>query len=129
MSSTPHDSLTTESGRGRGAAKVALAAGGLLAAFGAASCCALPIALSILGISAVSLTGVGLLAAPVQRELFIGAIVLVAAAGIVMWRQRAVRSCTPGTACTRPTLDWITRIAMAKAVILLALAWWIAPPL
>ena len=40
--------------KGRDTAKTVRAAGGLLAAFGVASCCALPIALSLLGISAIT---------------------------------------------------------------------------
>ena len=114
---------------GLDAAKTTLAAGGLLAAFGVASCCALPIVLSVLGISAASLTGVGFLAAQYQRELFLLAIFFVGAAGFVMWRQRRARTCARGGSCSRPVVDWIAGIATVKAVALLALAWWIDPPL
>jgi mercuric ion transport protein len=58
----------THPGNGSDTVKVVLAAGGLLAAFGVASCCALPVALSLLGISAVSLVGIGYLAAQYQQE-------------------------------------------------------------
>src|SRR5712672_1091456 len=108
---------------GGDAAKTLFAAGGLLAAFGVASCCALPVALSILGISAASLLGIGYLAAEYQRELFFGAVILMAAAGVVMWRQR--RTLT----CARPWLDWAAGIALVLAVGLLALTFWIEPPL
>lgn len=110
------------------AAKTVLAAGGLLAAFGVASCCALPIVLSLVGGSAASLIGIGYLAAQYQKELFYGAVALLGAAAFIMWRQRRVRLCTPGAACARPTLDWGSKIALMLALSLLALTFWIDPP-
>ena len=114
---------------GRDAAKTVLAAGGLLAAFGVASCCALPIALSLLGISAASLVGIGYLAAQYQQELFYGAVVCLGAAVFVMWRQRRARLCDPAAACARPAIDWGSKIAMVLAVGLLALTFWVEPPI
>jgi len=114
---------------GRDTAKTVLAAGGLLAAFGVASCCALPIALSLLGISAASLVGVGYLAAQYQQELFFGAVICLGAAAFVMWRQRQARLCAPGAACSRPTVDWGSKIALVLAVGLLVLTFWIEPPI
>ena len=108
-------------------AKTVLAAGGLLAAFGVASCCALPVALSLLGISAASLVGIGYLAAQHQRELLYGAVICLAAAGFIMWRQRQARP--PGAACTRPVMDWGSKIAVLLAIGLLALTFWIEPPI
>lgn len=115
--------------KARDTAKTVLAAGGLLAAFGVASCCALPIALSLLGISAASLVGVGYLAAQYQQELLYGAVVCLGTAAFIMWRQRRARLCAPGTACARPTLDWSSKIALVLAVGLLALTFWIEPPI
>src|SRR4051812_22723736 len=103
------------------AAKTVLAAGSLLAGFGVASCCALPIALSLLGISAASLVGVGYLAAQYQHELFYVAVICLGAAGVVMWRQRRSRQCVPGAACRSPALDWAGKIALLLAVGLLGL--------
>jgi mercuric ion transport protein len=114
---------------GRDTAKTVLAAGGLLAAFGVASCCALPVALSLLGISAASLVGVGYLAAQYQRELFFGAVICLGAAAFIMWRQRRARLCAPGAACSRPTVDWGSKIALVLAFGLLALTFWIEPPI
>jgi len=74
------DSLLASSERGHDAVKTALAAGGLVAAFGVASCCALPVALSLLGISAASLVGIGYLAAQYQQELFYAAVICLGAA-------------------------------------------------
>jgi mercuric ion transport protein len=107
---------------GRDLAKTAFAAGGLLAAFGVASCCALPVALSMLGISAASLVGIGFLAAQYQPELFYGAVALLLGAVIVIWRQRR------GTACARPAPDWGSKLAIVLAVGLLVLTFWIEPP-
>lgn len=115
--------------KGSDTAKTVLAAGGLLAAFGVASCCALPIALSLLGISTASLVGVRYLAAQYQQELFHGAVICVGAAAFIMWRQRQALLCPPGTACARPALDWSSKIALVLAVGLLALTFWIEPPI
>ena len=111
------------------AAKTVLAAGGLLAAFGVASCCALPVALSLLGISAASLLGIGTLAAQYQQELFYAAVICLGAGIVIMWRQRRARLSVPGAACARPTLDWGSKIALVLAVGLLALTFWIEPPI
>src|SRR5882724_2563703 len=73
-------------------AKTVLAAGCLLAAFGVASCCALPVALSMLGIGAASLVGIGYLAAPYQRELLLAAILCLAAVAFLSWRQWRARA-------------------------------------
>ena len=122
-------SALTPPGAAHDTAKTVLAAGGLLAAFGVASCCALPLALSLLGISAASLVGVGYLAAQYQHELFYGSVICLAVAAVIMWRQRRARSCVPGAACARPTLDWGSKIAFALAFGFLALTFWIEPPL
>ncbi|MDP1841187.1 MAG: mercuric reductase [Reyranella sp.] len=111
------------------AAKTVLSASGLIAAFGVASCCALPVALSLLGIGAASLVGVGYLAAQYQQELFYAAAVCLGASALIMVRQRRVRSCAPGAACANPILDWGTRIALVLAIGLLVLTFWIEPPI
>lgn len=123
------NSTLRSSEKGRDTAKTMLAAGGLLAAFGVASCCAIPIALSLLGISAAFLVGVGYLAAQYQQELFYGAVICLGAAVFIMWRQRQARLCAPGATCSRPTLDWTSKIALVFAVGLLALTFWIEPPI
>src|SRR5262249_31257623 len=112
----------------RDTAKTIFAAGGLLAAFGVASCCALPVAFSMLGISAASLVGLGLLSAQYQQELFYGAVALLIGAAFVMWRQRRAIACNPGTSCMRPALDWGSKLAIVLAIGFLALTFWIEPP-
>jgi mercuric ion transport protein len=121
------DSQSAE--RPRDAAKMLFAAGGLVAAFGVASCCALPVALSLLGVSAASLLGIGMLAALYQQELFVGAVILLGGAALIMWRQRRAVACQPGSACARPMVDWASKLALALAVGLLALTFWIEPPI
>ena len=123
------ESLPAPSEKSRDAAKTVFAAGGLLAAFGVASCCALPIALSLLGISAASLVGVGYLAAQYQQELFYAAVICLGVSGLIMVRQQKARSCAPGAACANPILGWGIRIALVFAVGLLALTFWIEPPI
>lgn len=123
------ESLLSLPEKGRDAVKTLLAAGGLLAAFGVASCCALPVALSLLGISAASLVGIGYLAAQYQQELFYAAAICLGASAFIMARQRRARSCAPGTACARPMLDWGSKIALVLAVGLLVLTFWIEPPI
>jgi mercuric ion transport protein len=112
-------------------AKMLLAAGGLVAAFGVASCCALPIALSLVGIGAAStsLFVIGSVAAPYQQVLFYAAVLFLGTASVVLWRQRRARACSPGTACARPAFDMASIAAMILAVGLLALTFWIEPPL
>lgn len=110
-------------------AKTALVASGLLAAFGVASCCALPIALSMIGISAASLVGIGYFAAQYQRELFYAAVVCLGGAVFVMYRQSRARVCAPGSSCERPTLKWVSALGIALAVGLLGLTIWIDPPI
>ena len=110
-------------------AKVVFAAGGLLAAFGVASCCALPVALSLLGIGAASLVGVGYLAAQYQQELFYAAVACLGAAAFLMLRQRRASACAPGAARFSFVMDWGSKLAALLALGLLVLTFWIEPPL
>ncbi|MBN9091358.1 MAG: mercuric reductase [Reyranella sp.] len=114
---------------GKDLAKTLFAASGLAAAFGVASCCALPMALSLLGIGTASLVGIGYLAVQYQQELFYGAVLSLAAAAFVMWRQRRLQACSPDSACVRPFLNWGNKIAVVLAIGLLALTFWIEPPI
>ena len=110
-------------------AKAVFAAGALLSAFGVASCCALPVALSLLGISAASLVGIGYVAAQYQRELFYAAAACLGVAFVLTLRQRTARMCASGAASPGSALDWASKLAMILALGLLALTFWIEPPL
>jgi mercuric ion transport protein len=114
---------------GRAAAKTTLATGALFAAFGVASCCALPLALGALGIGASALLGVAMMVGPYQREVLAAAVVCLLGATLLMWRRRRARACGVADASRRPVLDCFARIAVALAVGLLALTFWIGPPL
>ena len=116
-------------GSRRDIAKAFLAAAGLVAAFGMASCCALPVALSLIGVGTAALVGIGTLAASYQQALFYGAVISLGAASILMWRQRRMRACTPGAACAHPALDLATMVVVVTALGLLALTFWIEPPI
>jgi mercuric ion transport protein len=123
------DSLLSSAEKGRDAVKTVFAAGGLLAAFGVASCCALPVALSLLGISAASLAGIGYLAAQYQQELLYAAAICLGASAFIMVRQRKTQLCAPGAARVSPLLDWGSKIALVLAVGFLVLTFWIEPPI
>ncbi len=100
------NSQTTPSERApsRDTGALILAAGGLAAAFGAASCCALPLLLGSLGLSSAWLVAVAWLAAPHRMALLIAAVVcLLGAGGMFVWRRRAV-ACAPDLPCSRPAI-------------------------
>jgi mercuric ion transport protein len=109
-------------------ARTVLAAGGLLAAFGMASCCALPVALSMAGIGAAFLVGIGYLATPYQRELLLAATLCLAAVAFLSWRQWRARtsgSCTIAPTRTQVVTGWISLAAVTSAAALIALTFWI----
>lgn len=109
--------------------KAALAAGGLLAAFGVASCCALPLLLAGLGLGSASLLGVALIAGPYQGVLLLAAGACLLLAVSVMWRQHRARVCAATAPGRNTALDWTSKGAVLLALGLLALALWIEPPL
>lgn len=90
-----------------------LTLGGLAAAFGLASCCALPFLLATLGLSTAWLTGLALLATPHRGLLMVvGAICLLGGA-VLLWReQRAAAVCEPGRACAPPWVRAFTLIGL-----------------
>jgi mercuric ion transport protein len=91
------NSQTTPSERAplRDTGALMLAGGGLASAFGAASCCALPLLLGSLGLSSAWLVALAWLAAPHRIALLIAAVVcLLGAGGIFVWPRRAVCLCT-----------------------------------
>lgn len=113
----------------RDAAKTTFAAGALLAAFGVASCCALPLALGALGVGSAALVGIAVLVGPHQIQMLAAAVVCLFGAAFVMVRQRRAKACSGGEVRTRPLLGWLTAVAVALALALLALTFWLEPPL
>jgi mercuric ion transport protein len=67
---------------------VLLTLGGLAAAFGVASCCALPMLLTTIGVGAAWLGVVALLAAPHRDTLLILGGVCLAGGAALLWRQQ-----------------------------------------
>ena len=80
-----------------------LAIGGLAAAFGAASCCAIPMLLGSLGLGSAWLAGVAIVAAPHRIALITAAVCLVGAGAALAWCRRAL-TCAPGTVCGNPAI-------------------------
>lgn len=124
-----HSAPTPPPAAGHDAAKTTLAAGSLLAAFGVAACCALPVALGAFGIGSAALFGIAALVGPYQVYVLAVAVLCLLGAGLVMWHQRRARICATAGACTRPALDRLTRVSLALALGLLALSFWIEPPI
>ena len=114
---------------GRNAAKTTLATGALLAAFGVASCCALPVALAALGIGSAGLFAIAALVGPYQLYVLAAAVVCLFGSAVLMWRQRRERACGAADPRRRPILDRITLVALALAFGLLVLTFWMEPPL
>ncbi len=96
------------------------ALGGILAAFGAASCCVVPFALFALGIGGAWIGNLTALA-PYQ-PIFAAVSVGLIGAGAITIRRRAARACAAGSYCARPQSDRIAHIGLWVAAALLAMA-------
>jgi mercuric ion transport protein len=94
--------------------------GGLAAAFGLASCCALPLLLTTIGMSTAWLGGVALMAGPHRGALrVIGALCLLGGA-VLLWRQqRTAATCGPTGVCTPPVVRALTLVGLLIGVGLL----------
>lgn len=96
-----------------GSGAVLFTLGGLAAALGVASCCALPLLLTTIGVSTAWLGGVGLLAAPHRSVLLIiGALCLAGGAALLWRQQRAAATCGPNGACTPPAVRVLTLVGL-----------------
>jgi mercuric ion transport protein len=100
-----------------------LAAGGLAAAFGVASCCALPTLLGSLGVGSAWLIAVAWLAAPHRAALLAVAVVcLVGSGGLLLRRLRSAARCAPGAACgRRPVVTGLLTVALSLGAVLTVL--------
>jgi mercuric ion transport protein len=106
----------------RGSGAVLLTLGGLVAAFGVASCCGLPFLLATLGLGTAWLGGFALLAPPHRFFLLAAATICLTGAAILLWRQRAV-VCAPGAVCARPAIRGATMIGLIVGLVLLYLGY------
>jgi mercuric ion transport protein len=101
-----------------------LVIGGFATAFGAASCCALPILLASLGLGSAWLGSLALLAGPHRLVLLAAAVVcLVSGGGMVLWRRRAAIACAPGATCGRSVVTGLTMGILALGVVLTVLGY------
>lgn len=107
----------------RGAGAVMSTAAGLIAAFGVASCCGLPLLLATAGLGTAWLGGFALLAAAHRIFLLAAAIVCLAGAAILLWRQRSAAACLPDTICSRPATRGATLAGLLVGLVLLYLGY------
>lgn len=107
----------------RGAGAPLLALGGLAAAFGAASCCALPVLLAAAGIGTAWLGSIALFTAPLQPLLLVVAAVCLVGGVAMLWRQRKAVVCAPGAICAGPAVTWLTVLSLLLGFILLYLGY------
>lgn len=101
-----------------------LTVGGIAAAFGVASCCALPILLTSAGLSAAWLGGVAELAAPYRSLLLCFGVLSLAGGAFLLWRiQRSAKTCGPDDTCTPPVLRGLLLFGLAAGAVLLYLGY------
>jgi mercuric ion transport protein len=104
-----------------------LAAGGLAAAFGAASCCALPLLLGSLGLGSAWLVTVAWFAAPHRLALLaIAMICLGSGAAVLLWRRRRIAACAPGVACGSPVITGLVTSVLTLGLVLVVLGFMFA---
>ena len=104
-----------------------LAAGGLAAAFGAASCCALPLLLGSLGLGSAWLVTVAWFAAPHRLALLALAIIcLASASGVLLWRLRRAATCAPSATCGSPMITALVTGLLSLGAVLVVLGFMFA---
>ncbi len=95
--------------------------GGILAAFGAAACCALPLALASAGLGTAWLGSISPMVAPFRTPLLIiAAILLLASTVRLVWQFQRARSCSTDAACGSPTYRALTIAGLVIGTSLLA---------
>lgn len=102
-----------------------LAAGGLLGALAASTCCLLPLALFGVGVSGAWIANLTALA-PYQ-PVFLSLALACLLAGFWLAYRRPVAACLEGEACTRPTPRRAVRVALWLATGLVAAALTVPP--
>jgi mercuric ion transport protein len=103
---------------GRG--QTLMAAGGLLGALAASSCCILPVALFSLGIGGVWIGNLTQLA-PYQ-PYFLAATLLCLGGGYWLVRRGSKRACAAGEACARPLPNRLVKGMLVIATVLIVAA-------
>lgn len=106
----------------RGAAALTLA--GIAAAFGVASCCALPILLTTAGLGTAWLGGVATLAAPYRTLLLSLSALSLFGGAVLLWQiQRRAMVCGPQGVCTPVALRVALLVGLVAGAILLFLGY------
>jgi mercuric ion transport protein len=113
-----------------GAARALLAAGGILAALGATSCCVIPFTLFVLGVSGAWIGNLSALA-PYQ-PVFVAIALGCLGGGFVLVRRKTGNSvsCAPGSYCATSSSVRVARLGLwtAAAIVGLVLAFpYVAP--
>jgi mercuric ion transport protein len=98
-----------------------MAAGGLLGAFAAASCCILPLVLFGLGVSGAWI-GTFTQLAPYQPYFIAATIVCLGYGHWLVHRSSKVAPCVEGEACARPLSNWLVRLGLLVATVLVIAA-------
>lgn len=96
------------------------AAGGLLGALAASSCCILPLVLFSLGIGGAWIGNFTRLAP--WQPLFIAASLGFVGAGYWLVRRASKRICAEGAACARPLPNRLTKTVLIAAIVLVVAA-------
>lgn len=73
--------------------------------------------------------GIAVLVGPYQIHVLAAAVVCLFGTAFVMVQQRRAKACGRAQAATRPLLGRFTAVAVALALALLALTFWLEPPL
>ena len=119
MSDTADQKLTTPR-PAYGSGAMLFTFGGLAAAFGVASCCALPLLLATVGVGTAWLGGVAVLAEPHRGVLLVLAALCLAGGAVLLWRQqRTAVACGPGGVCTSRVVRALTLAGLLVGAVLL----------
>ncbi|MCA6120187.1 mercury transporter MerT [Bradyrhizobium sp. WSM 1738] len=110
------DPIVGDSGQGT----MMMAAGGLLGALAASSCCILPVVLFSLGISGAWIGNFTQLA-PYQ-PYFLAATAVFLGTGYWLVHRASKRACIGGEACTRPLPNRLVKIVLVVATVLVVAA-------
>ncbi len=115
-SKTAAPMLQSDQDAAQGAGNGLLAAGGIIAALGASTCCILPLVLFSLGVSGAWIGNLTALA-PYQPIFFAAALAFL---GFGFWRvyRKSASACADGSICSRPGSNRATKIGLWAAVVL-----------
>jgi mercuric ion transport protein len=104
-----------------GAGATLLAAAGLAAGFGAASCCAIPLLLGALGLGGAWLASLAIVAGPYRPVFLAAASICLVGGGFLLWRRQAAAACSRGATYGRSSVTRATLVILSLATILTAL--------